>query len=103
MTIAEKRNAGLHKNKIGHILWCILRALLFIGLSYIILYPILFCLSISVRLPSDMMDPTVIWLPKSFTLNNFKFVLSIPSLPPPMSERCCFRFSARFCRCFPVR
>lgn len=74
MTIAEKRNAGLHKNKIGHILWCILRALLFIGLSYIILYPILFCLSISVRLPSDMMDPTVIWLPKSFTLDNFKFV-----------------------------
>ena len=74
MTIAEKRNAGLHKNKIGHILWCILRALLFIGLSYIILYPILFCLSISVRLPSDMMDPTVIWLPKSFTRDNFKFV-----------------------------
>ena len=40
MTIAEKRNAGLHKNKIGHILWCILRALLFI-VTPIVIYAIL--------------------------------------------------------------
>ena len=52
-----------------------LRLILLIGLSYIILYPIIFCFSISIRQPSDMMDPTVIWLPKNLTFDNIKFVL----------------------------
>ena len=46
-----------------------------IGLAYIILYPVLFSLSVSIREPSDMMDPTVIWLPKSLTFDNIKFVI----------------------------
>ena len=51
------------------------RAVLLIGLAYIILYPVLFSLSVSIREPSDMMDPTVIWLPKSLTFDNIKFVI----------------------------
>lgn len=50
-------------------------AVLLIGLAYIILYPVLFSLSVSIREPSDMMDPTVIWLPKSLTFDNIKFVI----------------------------
>lgn len=45
--------------------------LIIIGLSYIILYPLIFALSQAVRDPIDMYDSTVILIPKNFTLNNF--------------------------------
>ena len=49
----------------------ILRALFLIGMSYVLLYPVLFLLSNAFRDPVDRLDPTVIWIPKTFTLNNF--------------------------------
>ena len=67
-----------NKQRINHIsgwIWSIVRLLLLIGISYIILYPLIFCLSVSIRQPDDMMDPTVIWLPKNLTFENIKFVL----------------------------
>ncbi len=43
-----------------------------LGLAYIILYPLIYCVSQAIRLPSDMYDPTVIYIPKHYTLQNFK-------------------------------
>lgn len=62
-------------SRISGICWSIIRLLLLIGLVYIILYPIVFCISISIRQPNDMMDPTVVWLPKNLTLDNILMVL----------------------------
>ena len=61
---------------ISNLIWAAVRLILRIGLSYIILYPLIFCVSLSIRQPSDMLDPTVIWLPKNLTLDNIKFVFS---------------------------
>lgn len=49
----------------------VLRALFLIGMSYVLLYPVLFLLSNAFRDPIDRLDPTVIWIPKTFTLQNF--------------------------------
>ena len=49
----------------------ILRTLFLLGMSYVLLYPVLFLLSNAFRDPIDRLDPTVIWLPKTFTLQNF--------------------------------
>lgn len=49
----------------------ILRTLFLLGMSYVLLYPVLFLLSNAFRDPIDRLDPTVIWIPKTFTLNNF--------------------------------
>lgn len=43
-----------------------------LGLSYVILYPLIYCISQAIRLPADMYDPTVIYIPKHYTLQNFK-------------------------------
>lgn len=43
-----------------------------LGLSYVILYPLIYCVSQAIRLPADMYDPTVIYIPKHYTLQNFK-------------------------------
>jgi multiple sugar transport system permease protein len=47
------------------------RLVFFLGMTYVLLYPVLFLLSNAIRNPQDLLDPTVIWLPKHFTLNNF--------------------------------
>lgn len=40
--------------------------------AFLILYPLLYMLSVSVRSKGDFLDVTVIWLPKSPTLEHFK-------------------------------
>lgn len=50
----------------------VLRTVFFILISFIIIYPLLYMLSMSVRSPKDFMDITVIWLPKTPTFENFK-------------------------------
>ena len=46
-------------------------ALILIGLSYIILYPLIFSISQALRPGQDMYDTTIIYVPKHFTLENF--------------------------------
>lgn len=62
--------------------WALVRLGLLIGLAYIILYPIIFCFSISIRQPNDMLDPTVVWLPKSLTFDNVKFIFEKTEFVP---------------------
>jgi multiple sugar transport system permease protein len=50
--------------------WVLFRALLVTGLCFIILYPIILKLSVVFRSRSDMYDPTVLWIPKTFTWDN---------------------------------
>lgn len=52
--------------------WAIVRALLIIGLCYVILYPIFFKLSFSFKQVGDLYDPTVLWIPKHVTLDAFR-------------------------------
>ncbi|WP_422656899.1 carbohydrate ABC transporter permease [Paenibacillus sp. EC2-1] len=53
--------------------WILVRAILIIGLCFVIIYPLFFKISIAFKDRVDMLDPTVLWLPKHFTLENFKF------------------------------
>ena len=46
-------------------------ALVLIGLSYIILYPLIYCVSFAIRDPIDVYDSTIILIPKHFTWSNF--------------------------------
>nr|MDD6335113.1 carbohydrate ABC transporter permease [bacterium] len=48
--------------------WSVARFILLLGLSYIVLSPILFMISMSFRMPWDNMDPSVVWVPRSFTV-----------------------------------
>lgn len=56
--------------------WSLFRLLLLIGLSFIIIYPILVKLSSSLMGSSDLLDQTVWFVPRHPTLNNIKLVLT---------------------------
>ena len=60
------------KRRIGGAVWAVARAVLMLGLSFIILYPLLYMISMSLRPVNEMADPAVVWVPKSLTLDNFK-------------------------------
>ena len=65
------------KKKSSQIMMVVLRTLFFIGMSYILLNPILIMLSRSFRSSQDMLNPTVIWIPQNFTTDNFKVAIEI--------------------------
>lgn len=62
-------------------IWVIVRFVLIFGISFVILYPILLKLSIAFKSMDDLYDSTVIWVPKAFTLDNFKLVFKAMNYP----------------------
>ncbi len=65
----EQIKYNRRKAAIG-VVWPIFRFLILFGLCFIILYPLIFMLSTAFRPNDQMNDPSVVWLPKSFTMQN---------------------------------
>ena len=73
---AEKRprhrlDAKTRRHKIAHVLGRIVFYLICACLAYQLLYPVLYMLSMAVRDPGDINDPSIVWIPKNFTMSNF--------------------------------
>ncbi|MBR7132008.1 MAG: carbohydrate ABC transporter permease [Clostridia bacterium] len=96
VSILENSNKKQVINRASNLIWAIVRLILLIGLSYIVLYPIIFCLSLSIRQPNDMIDPTVIWLPKNLTFDNIKFVLENIGFPEAFGKSMAISLSCSF-------
>lgn len=58
--------------KFGKSLFSVFRAILIISLGYIVLYPLLYMLSSAFTPASQAADPSVVWIPKSLSMENFK-------------------------------
>lgn len=58
-----------------HILKVALRTAFLIGMGYVMLYPILYMLSSAFKDAADVYDPTVIWIPKHYSLTAMKLAL----------------------------
>jgi ABC-type sugar transport system, permease component len=67
-------------------LWIVIRAALLIGLSFIILYPILVRISTAFKHRADIYDPLVVWLPRTFTWDNFRVAMQIMDYVPTLSK-----------------
>ena len=51
-------------------IWPAFRTFFLIGMSYVVLYPMLTMLTYSFRTASDVLDPSVVWIPRSVTLDH---------------------------------
>ncbi len=58
--------------KTASIVWKIFRFSIIFGLSFVLIYPLLYSLSVAFRPFSELFDPSIVWLPKHFTLANIK-------------------------------
>ncbi len=63
--MAKRKNKGL-----SALPFKIFRFIILLGLSYILLYPLIFMLSMALRPLDQVADPTIVWIPKSLTLSN---------------------------------
>jgi len=57
--------------RISGYVWPFFRFIIVFGLSFVILYPILYMISTSIRPQSEMNDPSVMWIPKTIRFENF--------------------------------
>lgn len=53
----------------------ILKYVLIIGLCFVILYPLILQIAIALRAPTDVNNPTVLWIPGEFSLKNFQVAM----------------------------
>ncbi|HOB91339.1 MAG TPA: carbohydrate ABC transporter permease [Bacillota bacterium] len=72
MRIARHR---LHPARLGSLAWATFRAVLVIGISFVIVFPLLVRSSLAFRAVEDMMDMTVNWVPRNLTLVNFQIAM----------------------------
>lgn len=59
------------------VLTVLLRTVFLIGMSFVMLYPVLFMLSSGFKSLQDVYDPTVVWLPKSFSLQAMRLAVQV--------------------------
>ena len=67
----------MNSKRIANIMIPLFRHGLLIGLSFVILYPILFMLTNSFMPHEQLRDPSVVWVPRSLTLSNFRDVMEV--------------------------
>ena len=60
------------KSRGSKTIWGIVCFLILFGLSFIVVYPLIFSISMSIRDVRDVTDPSVMWVPKNFTFFNIK-------------------------------
>lgn len=59
-------------NKLSQKIWSFFRGAILLGFGFIIMYPVIYMISCTFRESSDMNDPSVMWIPKHFTLDVLK-------------------------------
>lgn len=60
------------KKKSRERIWSFFRFVILFGIGFIVLYPLIYMVSCAFRERSDMNDPTVMWLPRHYTLDIIK-------------------------------
>lgn len=78
--MTKEQVSYLKHRKIAGSVWPVFRFLILFGLCFVILYPLLFMISCAFRERGDMNDPTVMWIPRHFTLNAIKETASAMNL-----------------------
>ncbi|MBQ4102380.1 MAG: carbohydrate ABC transporter permease [Oscillospiraceae bacterium] len=67
----------IFRRKLPKLLLSLFRSVFLLGVGFVMLYPVLFMTSESFKTVSDTFDPTVIWIPSSFQLYNFKMAFDL--------------------------
>lgn len=73
LTPAEQKY--LKRKRAFEKVWPICRGLIVFGLCFVIVYPLLYMISTAFRPRSEMNDPTIMWIPKTFTMSNINDVI----------------------------
>ena len=81
-------NLRLHKakNRTADLLWVIFRYALIIGISFVIIYPLLSKVSYALKDKQDIYNPTIYMIPVHVTLDNLKLALELLNYWPLLAN-----------------
>ncbi len=82
--LAPEYMAYLRRKAIFEKVWPIFRFLILFGLCFVICYPLIYMFSTAFRPSVQMTDPSVIWIPKSFTLKNISETWGVMDFGPTL-------------------
>ncbi|MBQ9898612.1 MAG: carbohydrate ABC transporter permease [Ruminococcus sp.] len=71
-TMSREELAYLRRKSIAEKVWPFFRFVILFGLGFVIMYPLIYMVSCTFRERSDMNDPTVMWIPRHYTLSIIK-------------------------------
>lgn len=69
------------KRNATDIIWRIFRFFLLIGICYIFLFPVIYMLSVAVRGPDTVNDPSIVWIPREISFGSIKTAIEILEYP----------------------
>jgi len=89
---ADERSYQMQKwrNKTVDVLYSLFRYLLVIGISFIIIYPLLLKVSVAFKDKADIYNPTIYMLPVNYTLDNIKMAMDILDYFPMLGKTVLF-------------
>ena len=89
------KHGGLFSSVFG-----VVRFVLFACMSFVLLYPLLYMISVAFRPVSDMYDPMVVWVPKTFTLDNMVDVFKKMDYPKALMNTVIIDFGSSIIQVF---
>ena len=72
----DPQSALLMKKRLLHGIVSFVRYFFLLALSYVVLFQLIYMISYSLRPPVDAFNPSVVWIPSEFTLDNFGVALT---------------------------
>ncbi len=75
-TISTPTKKRILKDRISSFFVNVLKYVLLYGLCFVILYPLIQQIAVALRLPEDVNNPTVLWIPETFSLLNFRAAMA---------------------------
>ncbi len=80
----RRSNGYLLKRRAGQVTISVIRALLMFGLCFMIIQPLITRFSVSLMAAEDIYDSTIRLLPRNVTLDNYRIVAELTSMPNSM-------------------
>ena len=94
----RRSNGYLLKRTTGRIAISVIRGLLMFGLCFMIIQPLITRLSVSLMAAEDIYDSTIRLLPRHVTLDNYRIVAELTSMPTSMINTAWISFVMSICQ-----
>ncbi len=79
--MSAERSDHLTRKDLAGFLWRFVRGLVLLEVGFILLYPLIYTVTVAFRPPQELNDPVVVWIPKTWTFRNIAEVWEFIKLP----------------------
>jgi len=83
--LTGREKAQIIGRRFSSAIWKICRTFLLIGVEFTLLYPLLFIVVTAFRSQADLMDPSVVWITRHWSLENVRQLFDIMDYPELVS------------------